>query len=112
VQTLPSDPEPLESELTAALEDAHRQQDLLADILEPRTAPEGGASECPIRGEILAHIDRLRTGLQVDLGEIALPPVRRQPGKIRALLPAGFRLPRRQPQVPKASDPRDITPTR
>ena len=135
VQTLPSDPEPLESELTAALEDAHRQQDLLADILEPRTAPEGGASEWPIRGEILAHIDRLRTGLQVDLGEIALPPARRrQPGKIRALLPAGFRLPRpqvprrpkvaeqaqqpgepqalEQPQAPKESDPRDITPTR
>jgi hypothetical protein len=95
VQTLPSDPEPLESELTTALEDAHRQQDLLADILEPRTAPEGGASEWPIRGEILSHIDRLRTGLQVDLGEIALPPGRRrrQPGKMRALLPAGFRLP-------------------
>ncbi|MGA9832078.1 MAG: hypothetical protein WBQ71_13260, partial [Trebonia sp.] len=97
--------------------------------------PEGGASEWPIRGEILAHIDRLRTGLQVDLGEIALPPGRRrQPGKIRALLPAGFRLPRpqvrrrprvaeqpqdpegpqaqEQPQVPKESDPRDITPTR
>ena len=90
VQTLPSDPEPLESKLTAALEDAHRQQDLLADILEPRTAPEGGASEWPIRGEILAHVDRLRTGLQVDLGEIALPPDRRrrQPGKMRALLPA------------------------
>jgi hypothetical protein len=135
VQTLPSDPEPLESELTAALEDAHRQQDLLADILEPRTAPEGGASEWPIRGEILAHIDRLRTGLQVDLGEIALPPGRRrQPGKLRALLPAGFRLPRpqvprrprvaeppqdpagpqaqEQPQVPKEIEPRDITPTR
>ena len=117
VQTLPSDPEPLESELTAALEDAHRQQDLLADILEPRTAPEGGASEWPIRGEILAHIDRLRTGLQVDLGEIALPPGRRrQPGKIRALLPAGFRLRRPpvpgRPQAPKEIDPRDITPTR
>jgi hypothetical protein len=135
VQTLPSDPEPLESELTTALEDAHRQQDLLADLLEPRTAPEGGASEWPIRGEILSHVDRLRTGLQVDLGEIALPPDRRrQPGKIRTLLPAGFRLPRskvprrrqaaaqpqdqeqpqdpEQPQALKEIDPRDITPTR
>ena len=83
VQTLPSDPEPLESKLTAALEDAHRQQDLLADILEPRTAPEGGASEWPMRGEILAHVDRLRTGLQVDLGEIALPPGRRRGSRAR-----------------------------
>jgi hypothetical protein len=120
VQTLPSDPEPLESELTTALEDAHRQQDLLADILEPRTAPEGGASEWPIRGEILAHVDRLRTGLQVDLGEIALPPGRRrrQPGKMRALLPAGFRLPRppvpgrpRVPRRPRAAEqPQDSGP--
>ena len=140
MQTLPWDPEPLESELTAALEDAHRQQDLLADILEPRTAPEGGASEWPMRGEILAHVDRLRTGLQVDLGEIALPPGRRrQPGKIRALLPAVrppapvpgrpqvLRRPQAaeqpqdsgapqdppgQTQAPKEIDPRDITPTR
>jgi hypothetical protein len=141
VQTLPSDPEPLESALTTALEDAHRQQDLLADILEPRTAPDGGASEWPMRGEILAHVDRLRTGLQVDLGEIALPPVRgrRQQGRIRALLPGGFRPPRplaprrpqvaeqpqdrgqpqdpgqpqdQEPQDPKEIDPRDITPTR
>ena len=105
VRTLPSDPEPLESELTTALEDAHRQQDLLADILEPRTAPEGGASEWPMRGEILAHIDRLRTGLQVDLGEIAIPPGRRrQQGKMRALLPPGFRFPRRQ--VPRRQVPR------
>lgn len=103
VQTLPSDPQPLESDLTAALEDAHRQQDLLADILEPRTAPEGGASEWPIRGEILAHVDRLRTGLQVDLGEIAIPPPRKQ-GR-RRLLPPGIRSPRtqalKQPQAPE-----------
>ena len=51
-----------------------------------------------------AHVDRLRTGLQVDLGEIALPPVRRRPqGRMRTLLPGGFRLPRplvpRRPQV-------------
>ena len=136
VQTLPADPQPLESELTAALEDAHRQQDLLADILEPRTAAEGAATEWPMRGEILAHVDRLRTGLQVDLGEIALPDGRRrQPGTMRALLPAARgRLPRRQagrpsqagngpqapqepqireqPQVSNEIDPRDITPTR
>jgi Fusaric acid resistance protein-like len=117
VQTLPSDPQPLESELTAALEDAHRQQDLLADILEPRTAPEGGASEWPMRGEILAHVDRLRTGLQVDLGEIAVPPARRrQPGRVRARLPAAVRLPRRRQvarrarvaEEPKVADERKV----
>jgi hypothetical protein len=128
VQALPSDPEPLESELTAALEEAHRQQDLLADILEPRTAREGGASEWPIRGEILAHVDRLRTGLQVDLGEIAIPPRSRRRRSRKRLPRAGIRSPRRRPlrqrHVPEESqvaeapqplteiDPRDITPTR
>jgi hypothetical protein len=76
VQTLPADSEPLASELTARLEDAHRQQDLLADILEPRTAPEGGSTEWPLRGEILSHVDRLRTGLDVDLGQLVLPRAR------------------------------------
>ena len=76
VQTPPAEAEPLASELAARLEDAHRQQDELADILEPRTAPEGGSTEWPLRGEILSHVDRLRTGLDVDLGELAMPPAR------------------------------------
>jgi len=79
VQTPPAEAEPLASELTARLEDAHRQQDELADFLEPRTAPEGGSTEWPLRGEILSHVDRLRTGLDVDLGELALPPARPRP---------------------------------
>lgn len=66
VQTLPQGSEPLESELSAHLDEAHRQQDLLAALLEPRTAGDGGASEWPLRGEILSHVDRLRTGLQED----------------------------------------------
>ena len=136
VQTLPADSEPLASELAARLEDAHRQQDLLADILEPRTAPEGGSTEWPLRGEILSHIDRLRTGLDVDLGELAIPRPRPRP-RIRprrrgrppaqenrhegrsenhaAQQPAGpgprRRLPRHR-QVLKAMRPRDMTPTR
>jgi hypothetical protein len=67
VQTLPSGNEPLESELAAQLADAHRHQDLLAAMLEPRTAPDGASSQWPLRGEILSHVDRLRTGLQVEV---------------------------------------------
>jgi hypothetical protein len=136
VQTPPADAEPLASELAARLEDAHRQQDQLADILEPRTAPEGGSSEWPLRGEILSHVDRLRTGLDVDLGELAMPPARprvrprrraRRPGhgnrhesrrgnrhENRAdQQPAGPG-PRRRlhRQVLKVMRPRDMTPTR
>jgi hypothetical protein len=71
MQTLPSGNEPLESELSAHLAEAHRQQDLLAAMLEPRTAPEGRNSEWPLRGEILSHVDRLRTGLRVDAANAA-----------------------------------------
>ena len=82
VQTLPSGDEPLESELSAHLAEAHRQQDLLAAMLEPQTVPEGGSSEWPLRGEILSHVDRLRTGLRADAASAArgsrrVPRVRR-----------------------------------
>jgi hypothetical protein len=80
VQTLPSGNEPLESELAAQLADAHRHQDLLAAMLEPRTAPDGVSSEWPLRGEILSHVDRLRTGLQVEATPIPRRPARPAPG--------------------------------
>src|ERR1700722_6670079 len=67
------DPEPLdapdaqaEPALSLALEDhleeAHRQQDRLADVLatDPAERPDGW----PLRGEILAHVDRLRSELE------------------------------------------------
>lgn len=67
VQTLPSGNESLEANLAAQLKQAHQLQDQLADLLEPRTAPDGGSSsEWPLRGEILTQVDRLRTGLNVD----------------------------------------------
>jgi len=55
-------PEPLEAELTGHLAEAHRQQDRLADLLrtDPAERPEGW----PLRGEILSHVDRLRSELQ------------------------------------------------
>jgi hypothetical protein len=65
VQLTPEGSESLESELAAELDEAHRLQDELADLLKPR-ARAGGTSEWPLRGEILAHVDRLRTGLSVD----------------------------------------------
>ena len=65
VQLTPAASESLESELAAELGEAHRLQDELADLLRPQ-ARAGGPSEWPLRGEILAHVDRLRTELSVD----------------------------------------------
>jgi uncharacterized membrane protein YgaE (UPF0421/DUF939 family) len=58
--------QPAETPAIAVLEDhleeAQRQQDKLADLLQtdPAEAPEGW----PLRGEILAHVDRLRNELE------------------------------------------------
>jgi uncharacterized membrane protein YgaE (UPF0421/DUF939 family) len=72
-QLIEADPEPLdvadgqaEPALSLVLEDhleeAQRQQDRLADVLatDPAERPDGW----PLRGEILAHVDRLRNELQ------------------------------------------------
>lgn len=66
VRTLPYESEPVKSALSAELDAARQLQDRLAGLLEPRTAPEGGYSEWPVRGEILCHVDRLRSGLATD----------------------------------------------
>jgi hypothetical protein len=67
VQVFPADSEPLKSELERQLAAAHRMQDVLAAVLEPRTPAAGGSSEWPLRGEILTHVDRLRTGLRPEI---------------------------------------------
>ena len=72
-QLIETDPEPFdtpgaqaEPALSLVLEDhlaeARRQQDRLADLLaaDPAERPDGW----PLRGEILAHVDRLRRELQ------------------------------------------------
>jgi gas vesicle protein len=69
-QLLEADPVPLDGDapgpLAEVLEDhlaeAQRQQDRLADLLraDPAEHPDGW----PLRGEILAHVDRLRSELQ------------------------------------------------
>ncbi|MGH3252855.1 MAG: FUSC family protein [Trebonia sp.] len=58
--------ESLESELAAEFDQAHRLQDELDDRLKPRIGDGGEPSEWPLRGEILTHVDRLRTGLSVE----------------------------------------------
>jgi len=78
VQLTPVGSESLESELAAELDEAHRLQDELADLLRPR-AKADRPSEWPLRGEILAHVDRLRTGLDVEaIHRASRPPVRRR----------------------------------
>jgi hypothetical protein len=90
VQTMPSGNEDLEASLAARLAEALELQDQLAEVLEPRpdpvpasaaftggdadgdgatpagTAGKVAATEWPLRGEILVHVDRLRTGLRAD----------------------------------------------
>jgi hypothetical protein len=57
--TTPTGPLP---RLEKHLAEAHRRQDDLADLL--RTDPEERPDGWPLRGEILAHVDRLRTELE------------------------------------------------
>ncbi|MGH3210500.1 MAG: FUSC family protein [Trebonia sp.] len=82
VQLTPAGDESLESELTAELEEAHGLQDELADLLKPRIGDGGEPSEWPLRGEILTHVDRLRTGLSVEAVD-ALADVQRAAARRR-----------------------------
>src|SRR5689334_21266265 len=64
--------EPITEVLEDHLEEAHRQQDELAGLLstDPAAHPEGWQ----LRGEILAHVDRLRTELEPEhLPQLAPP---------------------------------------
>jgi hypothetical protein len=86
LQAMPEGSDPLESELAAQLARTRQLQDRLAEVLEPRAdaapcdadadgAPAGGVgSQWPLRGEILSHVDRLRTGLTAG----SIPRQRRQ----------------------------------
>jgi len=89
-QLIEDDPEPAdaasdapgESSLSLVLEDhleeAARRQDRLADVLatDPAKRPEGW----PLRGEILAHVDRLRTELEPR--PLAAPDQTRRPRRM------------------------------
>jgi hypothetical protein len=67
--------EPITDALEDHLEEAHRQQDQLADLLStnPAEHPEGWQ----LRGEILAHVNRLRTELEPE--HLPHPAQRRPP---------------------------------
>jgi hypothetical protein len=77
LQAAPACIESLESELAAQLAETHQLQDSLAELLKPRAeaSPVAADTEWPLRGEILAHVDRLRTGLTAS----SIPRQRRQP---------------------------------
>jgi hypothetical protein len=105
VQTMPAGSESLESELAAQLEETRRLQDRLADLLAPRPCPvpvtETGhadtdgdraadfiaGSQWPLRGEILTHVDRLRTGLTADSIPREASPAGLRPRPIRLKAP-------------------------
>lgn len=65
-RTLPYGSEAVESALAAELDAARTLQEKLARHLEPRAAEGNAYSEWPVRGEILSHVDRLRSGLKAD----------------------------------------------
>jgi hypothetical protein len=93
VQAFPADGDSLKSELACQLETAHRQQDKLAAVLEPRTLAGGGSSEWSLRGEILTHVDRLRTGLRPEIVARPAPSSSIRLHRVRAVVAK----PRRRP---------------
>jgi uncharacterized membrane protein YgaE (UPF0421/DUF939 family) len=92
--------EPLTEVLEDHLEEAGRQQDRLADLLQadPAEQPEGW----PLRGEILAHVDRLRSELQPG----PLPGQIDDRSQVRQPLQA-LRDRRRDARAPRGRDARD-----
>src|SRR5215472_7522174 len=67
--------EPIAEALEDHLEEAQRQQDQLADLLS--TNPAGRPEGWQLRGEILAHVDRLRSELEPD--RLLEPPAVKPP---------------------------------
>jgi hypothetical protein len=66
VQETPAGDESLEEELAAEFDEAHELQEELADLLKPQLGDGSEPSEWPLRGELITHVDRLRSGLSVD----------------------------------------------
>jgi hypothetical protein len=79
VQSMPSENPELEEALSLQLANALQLQDELAVVLKPRVPADGETSEWPLRGEILAQVDRLRTGIRLD----AIPRQRQVPRQLR-----------------------------
>jgi len=103
IQATPLGDDSLESELAAELEEAHGLQDELADLLKPRIGDGGEPSEWPLRGEILTHVDRLRSGLSIEAVD-ALARVQRSAVRTRRRRPGTQRQSRRRvPARPRKS---------
>ncbi len=94
--------EPIAAELEDRLEEAQRQQDRLADAL--RTDPAERPDGWPLRGEILAHVDRLRSELETK----PLPPQDRARRPLR--MPRAR--PRTAPKAPRRREGRSALGTR
>ncbi len=94
--------EPIVAELEDHLEEAQRQQDRLADAL--RTDPAERPDGWPLRGEILSHVDRLRSELETK----PLPPQDRARRPLRMLRAKQ----RTVPTAPRGQDHRSALGTR
>jgi hypothetical protein len=67
IRALPAGDEALEAQLSEQLGQTRELQDRLAELLEPDAGRhDAHETQWPLRGEILSHLDRLRTGLRVD----------------------------------------------
>ncbi|HTU76414.1 MAG TPA: FUSC family protein [Trebonia sp.] len=121
MRVLPSGDMALERQLDDQLTHTLHLQDKLAVLLEPdRDQPENDGTEWPLRGEILSHVDRIRTSLspnaipagqtpQVDGAERDVPgsPVPRavRPAATRAANAVRhWRLPRCPSRQPRGRD--------
>ena len=68
--------ETLKSELERHLAAARDQQDRLRELLAARST--GGPTGWPLRGELISHVDRLRTELEAGKPDRRAPPRRRR----------------------------------
>lgn len=106
MRVLPSGDMALERQLDDQLARTLHLQDKLAVLLEPDTGQqEGDGTEWPLRGEILSHVDRIRTSLSPEAIPEPIPPPRR--GSSRDGTP-GAEKPERnfpRPPIPRAVRP-------
>ncbi len=78
----------LESDLHRFLDAAQERQDQLSELLgtDPATQPVGW----PLRGELISHLDRLRTELRAGSALSEHPPPRKWTKALHAALQAGW----------------------
>jgi hypothetical protein len=103
MRVLPSGDMALERQLDDQLACTLHLQDKLAVLLEPDTdQQEGDGTEWPLRGEILSHVDRIRTSLRPE----AIPPAQRDNSSRKA---AQVQEPERN--LPQSAVTRAVRPT-